>query len=1114
MVFVPSSETILELLRIWKQRNNPENMNKLCTWLLSCITLEFDEMMIVAAHFNHSLFQKCYTQEIIESVQRAAVQIQANMRRFLSNKALRVSMLKAKQIQESRILAAMRVKAVQRAKLPAASNRSDAYDNGYDNNNNTNRGRTHVSDSSGINTTELLVSIKQIISEGNQERRKKKRKGSPKKGRKEAEKTLASSGPVPPIVTAETNSSPVRTSTSAKIAHAPRSPASGSSRKANSRGRKIQFQQQSNQDSSASAGEYSSSNEREVHAQKTDFDGALNNFQGELDNLRFELNSQQGAHRPVSSQQQGQQFQSQGNSRGGSRNGSRPTPNGRVKSAGFESDKLVMHFGEGSSDPDSMRQEISSLLLKIGSLEEHLSAQRIANERAQEIAKLEIMSAKLEAESAVERAAARVRNETIQEIASQMKEIEKERARQEEEKAQRDLIREESMRREIEKKQSHMSEKLKQELFKQQMLQQQEQTALIQRQQEMQEKLHQAQQQMQHTNRAPPTNNDTTTIGPGGNEHVALLSPGQKASSVHVSSPHRSAAGKESSVSTAESASTGAPAKKKNSWNWLMFGGGSSATTPKQSNSSQSAPRQPQAQLHMAPPLKPVDVVPEVTVPEEPVVDLVAIEAERRRNEAIAEREAQRVREAARIAQEQYDQKLMLTSIVRIQRAALRMLNWRRFVKTPSFVVLRGQKLLKIVDSTKDENVINAALSTALELNHEALATKTLNRLNNLVAKYDKSGVLYPADYELLVAFLRHFLVDTALMKKGFDVLNVVLKLNADRFDSTDTSLIELLMAGIEQFINDPLMCFKITRCIYRMSEKSASNRELFGGNVENLVSIRKLFEIYLKNPSIIENIMKCVINLCIDSVANQDTFNSIGLCDCVFFAFMEHLKVERLFYLICRAMVNLCANNHYANQTQFAKGIYPNIFIKAVMLYKANPRAIEQVITCVLSIVANHKVNKTKFQEAGLCEVLLDLVRISEAYPSILTNCFWALSNLTSMTNPSRKVLHVKIMEVLKRYEEDESNTELSRHAKIALHRIFRATASRAATPITSMNVVGGFNANTIAAPNTGGLESATGTANSKSGSGGRPRRGDPPAGSVQRMDGFSESVISELST
>jgi hypothetical protein len=1112
-------------------------MNKLCTWLLSCITLEFDEMLIVAAHFNHSLFQKCYTQEIIESVQRAAVCIQSTMRRFLSNKALRVSMLKAKQIQESRVLASMRVRAAQRAKMQASQNRTIGNSSGYEEYGpSAGRGRAGVAiDSSAFNTNELLVSIKQIISEGHQEeeaRRKKKRKGSPKKGRKAIEKTAIPTL-VPPVDMAS-----IRTSTSAKTAHAPHTPNIGSSQKANSRGRRLQFQQlSSNQDSSV--GESSATDERsrqqqvdkEVHSLKTDFDGALNSFQGDLETLRLELSSQQGHNRPASS--------ASNPSRGGSRGGSHPTPNGRTKSAGFEENKLVMHYGE-SADPASMRQEISSLLSKIGSLEEHLSAQKVASERAQEIAKLEIMSARLEAESAVERAAARVRNETIQEIALQMKEIERERARQEEEKAQRDLIREEAMRREIDKQQTHMSETLKQELFKQQMLQQQEQAALLTRQQEMQEKLHQTrlvqQQQQQHQHqqqqtqqhqqaqnisRDPLPSVNTSQATPGGNEHVPLLSPGQKPSSVHISSSPQRGHAKESAVSTTEVAAP--PIKKKtSSWNWLMFGG--SSNTSKQLTPAQSAHRQqPQGQLHMAPPVQKVpEVVPEVVPPEavivveEPVIDHAAIEAERRRLQAIAAAEVLRVREEAQRAQDLLDQKLLYTSVVRIQHAALRMLSWRRFVKTHSFVVLRGQKLLKLVDSTKDESVINAALSTAMELSHDVLAAKTVHRLNNLVAKYDKSGVLFPANYELLVALLRLFLGDLVLSKKGFDVLNVVLKLNSDRLASSDSSLIDLLMVGLEQYINDPLVCFKITRCVYRMSEKSAASRELFGRNVDNLMSLRRLFELYLKNPSIVENIMKCIINLCIDSAINQDSFNAIGLCDCVFFAFMEHLKVERLFYLICRAMVNLCANNHHANQTQLAKGIYPNIFIKAVMLYKANPRAIEQVVTCVLSIVANHKVNKTKFQEAGLCEVLLDLVRISEAFPSILTNCFWALSNLTSTTNPSRKALHGKILDVLRRYEEDETNVELANHAKIALHRIFRATASRAATPITSMNVVGGFNANTIAAPSTGGVESTSGTANSRVG-GGRPNRSGghaQPHAHGQRADGFNESVISELST
>lgn len=114
-VFIPTSNPIKELMKIWKRKdrlrpNDQNHMDKLCSWLLSCIQLQFNASnMIIAAQFNQELFKKLYTQEIKVQVVQAAIRIQSIVRRFLSNKKLIHYLATTQSVNDSRTLAIMRV---------------------------------------------------------------------------------------------------------------------------------------------------------------------------------------------------------------------------------------------------------------------------------------------------------------------------------------------------------------------------------------------------------------------------------------------------------------------------------------------------------------------------------------------------------------------------------------------------------------------------------------------------------------------------------------------------------------------------------------------------------------------------------------------------------------------------------------------------------------------------------------------------------------------------------------------------------------------------------------------------------------------------------------------
>jgi len=395
------------------------------------------------------------------------------------------------------------------------------------------------------------------------------------------------------------------------------------------------------------------------------------------------------------------------------------------------------------------------------------------------------------------------------------------------------------------------------------------------------------------------------------------------------------------------------------------------------------------------------------------------------------------------------------SAAVKIQQVMRQNCRRKKYLKSDNNLsVLRADSLLRIIDMTRDENILHKAFATAMELEYVLLANKSVNRSVELLSKYFKSGVLFPVDIDLLLDCVHFFLkVDKNLVDRGFDALAVAVKLKSDTLTGENPELCDLIIQTIAEYSSDPLLCFKATKCLYRMCEKNVANR-LSLGRLESCLVIKSLSETHVKNTSIVENIAKCLINLCINCSENQDMLGEVGICDSVFLAFIEHLSLERLFYLLCRSIINLCAGNHRPNQDRLAKGTYPSVFITAIKTYKAFPRAMEQIITCILSIVANNKPNKQKFLDIGICDVLLDLVS-QTADSAILCNCFWAISTLLSATGSEgkQKELFDKTIIVLREYESDKRDEEISKQATIALNRMMRS-ASVKGTPVSYVPV------------------------------------------------------------
>eukprot|EP01033_Poteriospumella_lacustris_P007687 gene7687-5526_t len=100
-VFVPTTEILSELLRLIRLRHKVDDMRTLCSWVLTCIVIDFDDMTIVGASFNAKQLHEVVASTLTKMVHHYAVKIQALIRRFLSNTRLAKAWETKKQLKKS-----------------------------------------------------------------------------------------------------------------------------------------------------------------------------------------------------------------------------------------------------------------------------------------------------------------------------------------------------------------------------------------------------------------------------------------------------------------------------------------------------------------------------------------------------------------------------------------------------------------------------------------------------------------------------------------------------------------------------------------------------------------------------------------------------------------------------------------------------------------------------------------------------------------------------------------------------------------------------------------------------------------------------------------------------
>lgn len=84
-VLIQKVEATDHIMRLWEvsPRICESNIGILGTWLLSCTKLDFDNSWVIGARFEYASLRELCAREIFAAISRAAVVIQANVRRYL-----------------------------------------------------------------------------------------------------------------------------------------------------------------------------------------------------------------------------------------------------------------------------------------------------------------------------------------------------------------------------------------------------------------------------------------------------------------------------------------------------------------------------------------------------------------------------------------------------------------------------------------------------------------------------------------------------------------------------------------------------------------------------------------------------------------------------------------------------------------------------------------------------------------------------------------------------------------------------------------------------------------------------------------------------------------------
>jgi hypothetical protein len=325
------------------------------------------------------------------------------------------------------------------------------------------------------------------------------------------------------------------------------------------------------------------------------------------------------------------------------------------------------------------------------------------------------------------------------------------------------------------------------------------------------------------------------------------------------------------------------------------------------------------------------------------------------------------------------DKNIASDRLKKVFRKVVRNNFYTKYRGTAVFRMKAVERIIAITDNTK---VISLTLDDCISTGNNDLCIHTMRRVVHVFTIEHPDAIsMKNIKPRQILNIMNTFINDTNILKLSYDAINAMISddassliINDIKDDLASSDQCGLLLNAINDYTNNPLITFRATRCLYKMTiEHPKFSHRLCQGNVQLLV---QLFSQSSENPSVLENLAKLVINLCQDNTINQDRLAEVGLGEHIIGCIERFSSNERLVYLLCKSLSSLTNKKHKANQLVCSRNKSPEIIIEILQLHQQSPLIIEQLSKTLLSLCSKSKTIKNVYIDKGILKLIPDIFK------------------------------------------------------------------------------------------------------------------------------------------
>lgn len=398
----------------------------------------------------------------------------------------------------------------------------------------------------------------------------------------------------------------------------------------------------------------------------------------------------------------------------------------------------------------------------------------------------------------------------------------------------------------------------------------------------------------------------------------------------------------------------------------------------------------------------------------------------------------------------------------------------RSYLLRKKLLQQREIELRPIVLETNDRAILKEALVVTDRLKSKALGVRLMPKLLHYFAAYDNSmsggpsilsleqpSTADPGAMETELQFLEQLeffgvnlifstiikLIDDPVILSSAVDLIIFFGTKAQQMSRKNEKVVYRTLniggmsafckAALNAYITDAKVCFKFSKLLLLFCNRSELFRTILG-EADFVRLICRVLRSFQDDPSVLENMMRVVYEVAVDSSDVRTVLGDNGICAALVDILAMHHTLQRLVNGVCKAICAVCMEGHTNNQTRMlGEPSYAKAFVTAIVANKRNNKINDQIYWCIFSIALNHSLNMHIFAKAGLFHAMAKMLAEDDDNEVIVNQTIWALFKLAPNVKAGYEGIDQKLAKLLQKHAESEHSTTRANATK-ALRVVF----------------------------------------------------------------------------